>query len=415
MVDKITLRRSQLEKIAGGDRDAIRALEKLFEQATKLTPDDIISLNEDVLENALSAGAAGAQGEIAQGQAINLESKVDQLSLNASQAPSRESTTQIDYADFDRFSSHIDKEGRVHWDETSKTLNLGHFHGVVQQVGQETYVRVENNTGSTLTNGTVVGYVGAGADSSLDVEEYIADSSANSLDVLGVMTHDLPDNGDVGFCTTFGIVRELDTSSFSAGDVLYASPTTAGELTNVKPSPPDDVIALGFVVVSDATEGEIFVRPLPVIQTYYGTFSKTSDQSPVAINTAYAVEFDNVEDAHGVTLEGTPSTELTVPASGSYKFDVIIQLTSGSASSKDVWLWFRKNGTDIANSSHIVTMSSNNSYTPRAYSRTFTLAENDYIEVMFAADDTNVTIDNVGSTAFAPASPSAVVTVNQVH
>jgi hypothetical protein len=45
----------------------------------------------------------------------------------------------------------------------------------------------------------------------------------------------------------------------------------------------------------------------------------------------------------------------------------------------------------------------------------FSLAANDRIEIMFAADDTAITVDNVAATAFAPAAPAVVLAVTQVQ
>ena len=45
----------------------------------------------------------------------------------------------------------------------------------------------------------------------------------------------------------------------------------------------------------------------------------------------------------------------------------------------------------------------------------FSLAAGDYIEIMFAADDTAITVDNVAATAFAPAAPAIVLAVSQVQ
>ena len=57
----------------------------------------------------------------------------------------------------------------------------------------------------------------------------------------------------------------------------------------------------------------------------------------------------------------------------------------------------------------------NNGYIPIALNETISLAANEYVELAFAADSTNVTVDSVASTAFAPAAPAAVLSVTQVQ
>jgi len=304
-------------------------------------------------------------------------------------------------------------EGQFAWNSTDETLNLGLAHGAILQLGQEYYARVGNTTGVTIPNGSVVGFVGATANALL-VAPYQANGAQPSLYILGVMTHDLPDSGDKGYCTVWGFVRDLNTSAFSVGDILYASPTVAGGLTNVKPTAPNNVIPVAACIVSDATAGVIFVRPTIQQQQFYGVFTKTTSQSPAATNTEYLLTFDNTQISNGVVI-GSPASRISVPVSGLYRLDANLQLTSGSSSAKNIWVWFKKNGTAIANSARLVTSDLNNGYIPLAMQEPVSLAAGDYIEIAFAADSTAVTIRNVAATAFAPAAPAVILSVTQVQ
>ena len=276
------------------------------------------------------------------------------------------------------------------------------------------YTVVQNTTGSTISKGTVVGFAGVGSNNVLSVAPYLADGSQPSLYILGIMAEELPDSGATGLCCVWGNVSGIDTSAFGVGDILYASPTVAGALTNVKPTAPDNVIPVAAVLISNATAGEIFVRPTIEQQKYYGEFTKTTDQTPAAVDTAYALTFDNTEKANGISI-GSPTSRIVAAQSGLYQFNVTIQLTSSNSSDKDVWFWFRKNGTDVANSSRLITVSISGGYAPVALIESFSLEENDYIEVMFAAEDTAVTVDNVAATAFAPAAPAVVLSITQIQ
>ena len=276
------------------------------------------------------------------------------------------------------------------------------------------YTVVQNTTGSTIPKGTVVGFAGVGSNNVLSVAPYLADGSQPSLYILGIMAEELPDSGATGLCCVWGNVSGIDTSAFSVGDILYASPTVAGALTNVKPTAPDNVIPIAAVLISSATAGDIFVRPTIEQQKYYGEFTKTTDQTPAAVDTAYALTFDNTEKANGISI-GSPTSRIVAAQSGLYQFNVTIQLTSSNSSDKDVWFWFRKNGTDVANSSRLITVSISGGYAPVALIESFSLEENDYIEVMFAAEDTAVTVDNVAATAFAPAAPAVVLSITQIQ
>jgi hypothetical protein len=341
---------------------------------------------------------------------------VDKIVQDQSLAPLPQVSNTIDtnYIDFELDAPKTNQIGRVGWNEIEQTLDIGMEYGVVQQVGQETYARVENLTGVTLPNGTVVGFAGVGANNTLSVAPYLADGTSPSLYILGVMTHDLPNSGEVGYCTTFGHVRGLDTSAFSVGDILYASPTVAGAFTNIKPTAPDNVIPVAAVLAVDATDGEIFVRPTITQMQYYGVFNKTTDQTPALVNTEYLLTFDNTQISNGVII-GVTTSQIIVPQSGLYKFDATLQLTSGSSSAKNIWVWFKKNGSAIANSARIVTSALNNGYIPITLSESVSLAANEYVELAFAADSTNVTVDNVAATAFAPAAPAIILNVTQVQ
>ncbi len=297
MADPLTPTRNQIARMAQSDPELTKAMERLFQVAGTNTPADIAALTVLIENAAFDAGVAA----------------------NKAESYERNNAT-IDYLDFRRLPPHAETERRLCWNDDDATLNIGMEYGVSQQVGLETYARVENNTGVTIPNGTVVGFVGAGAGGALSVAPYLADGSQPSLYILGVMTHDLPDTGTQGYCTNWGYVRDLDTSSFSVGDLLYPSPTVAGAFTNVKPTAPDNVIPIAACLVSDASDGVVFVRPTIEQMQYYGVFSKTTDATPAAINTAYTLTFDNTDISNGVTI-GTPTSRIVVPASGLYQLE----------------------------------------------------------------------------------------------
>ena len=401
---KLNLTRDQLASFLK-NFEQVKQFERLFQIADEVAP------ASDTTGISIQAGTAQATANDALAQ---LQRIGDLLALIAS-APATENNNSVttDYIDLSESPAPVDKTRRLSWNTTDQTVNLGMDYGVTQQIGQETYARVGNTTGVTIPNGTVVGFAGATSNALL-VAPYLADGSQPSLYILGIMTHDLPDSGEKGYCTTWGFVRDMDTSAFSPGDLLYASPTVAGALTNTKPTAPDNVIPLAACITSNATTGIIFVRPTIQQMQYYGVFTKTTDQTPAVINTEYRLTFDNTQISNGVTIGGTTS-QIIVPESGLYQFDATVQLTSGSSSSKNIWVWWKKNGTAIANSARLVTSDVNNGYIPIALNETVSLAANEYVELAFAADSTNVTVDSVAATAFAPAAPAVVLSVTQVQ
>ena len=305
--------------------------------------------------------------------------------------------------------------GSISWNSADQTADLGMEYDVIQQIGMEQYARVANFTGATIPNGTVVGFAGAVPDSALSVAPYLANGATNTLYVVGVMTHDLPDTGDKGYCTTFGFVRDLNTSAFALGDILYASPTVAGGLTKVKPTAPNNVVPIAAVLKVGTTDGVIFVRPTIEQQKYYGEFTKLDSQAPAVINTAYPLLFTNTEIANGVSL-GSPLSKVVISQAGLYNVAVSVQITSTNASQKAVWVWLRLNGlTNFPNSARVASITLNGGYLVVTLNEVYSLLAGDFIEVMYASDNTNISISTVAATAFAPAAPAVILAVTQTE
>lgn len=168
----------------------------------------------------------------------------------------------VDYISFDTVNAvSAPAEGQLTWDTTDKTLSLGLDGGqCVLQIGQEAYFRVRNNTGSTITNGTVCRFAGSiGNSGTILAAPFQANGVYNSNVIIGVATEDIP-NGSDGLVTHFGKVRGINTSAFTDGQPVYASSTVLGGLTATRPDAPNNVVSIGFVV-SAANNGTLFVRP----------------------------------------------------------------------------------------------------------------------------------------------------------
>lgn len=311
--------------------------------------------------------------------------------------------------------------GELSYNAAEDTLNLTHLHGITQQIGFETYMRVTNDTGSTIPNGSVVGFSGAGSE--IKVAPYIADGSVPELYFVGVTTFEMLD-GDTGPVTVYGKVRELDTTgtpvgeTWALGDILYASPTSVGEFTKVRPTAPDAVIVVAAVVKVGATDGEIMVRPTIPIGLDYGAFSDTTDQTVSATATPTLVKMNTTDISNGVTVandgSGNP-TKITVSSAGFYQIAVSNQYTSSNASQKDIQTWLRKNGADVANSNSHITIVANGASAVFSTTFTISLLAGDYIQIVWASSDTAVSINAIPATAYSPASPSVLVSVTQTQ
>ena len=150
------------------------------------------------------------------------------------------------------------REGRVFYDQLNHCLAAyNDASGVILQVGQETYVRIINQTAADISNGTIVEIVSAG-NSYPSVRPAIAGANT-SPHVIGYATHDIPST-EQGFVTINGLINNINTSAFTVGDKLYLSPTTSGAFTNVAPEAPVPKIHVGSVIVDHAIAGRILAH-----------------------------------------------------------------------------------------------------------------------------------------------------------
>ncbi len=155
-------------------------------------------------------------------------------------------------------------EGRVFYDTDAKTLCYYNDNNqMTVNIGQENIVRVRNQTGATLTNGTVV-YINGATGNTPTVTKAIATSFATA-DIIGVLTTDIANNG-FGYATTTGLVNGLDTSAFSEGDAVFLSATTAGTFTTTEPARPNYSIQVGVILRANPSVGTLLVA-IQIIST----------------------------------------------------------------------------------------------------------------------------------------------------
>jgi hypothetical protein len=146
--------------------------------------------------------------------------------------------------------------GTLSWNTVDNTLDL-QAPGITYQLGQELAQNVKRFDSSGLTNGKVVYVVGSDGANML-VDYSIATSDTTSAKTLGVMTDDAS-GGSKAPCTTFGLVRNIDTSTLTEGATVWLSSTVAGGMTTTKPVAPAHTVQIGYCTRSHATQGSIFV------------------------------------------------------------------------------------------------------------------------------------------------------------
>lgn len=154
--------------------------------------------------------------------------------------------------------TYSDGLGTLSWDDTNGTLQLGLKGGNVSlQLGQESVQLVKHADNTGLTKGKVV-YLTGSSGSNLTVRYARANNESTSANTFGVMTDDAT-GGNKAFCTTFGLVHNINTSNLTEGGMVWLSKDTAGAMTAVRPTAPNNGVEVGFCVTKHATNGVIFV------------------------------------------------------------------------------------------------------------------------------------------------------------
>jgi len=138
--------------------------------------------------------------------------------------------------------------------EVDGTVTATEFVGDLQGA---THIQVKNTSGGSLSKGTPVYATGSvGASGAVEVQASLA-GTASTMPALGLLDETLADNAE-GSATILGVVRQVDTSSYSVNDSLYVA--VSGGLTDVRPTGASELVQkIGRVVRSDASTGEILV------------------------------------------------------------------------------------------------------------------------------------------------------------
>jgi hypothetical protein len=148
-------------------------------------------------------------------------------------------------------------EGRLHWNEDDGTIEIDLPGGNVKlQSGFEILIKAKNVSGAQVQNGQAV-YVSGASGVNPEVT-YANASNENAKHTLAVATEDVDDNG-FGYFTTFGLVRDIDTSFGNAGDSVYLNNVDGG-LTTSRLRHPNYEIEIGHIIRSHATEGILLVN-----------------------------------------------------------------------------------------------------------------------------------------------------------
>ena len=151
----------------------------------------------------------------------------------------------------------------------------------------------------------------------------------------------------------------------------------------------------------------------------YGAFQDSTDQVAASTTVAYPVTFNTTDFSNGVTI--VSNSRITVAEAGIWNLQFSIQFTNTTNASQDVDVWFRVNGTNIANSNSRYGLAPRKGvgdpfHIVMALNYFASLNATDYIEIMWRTTDTGVSIEQyaAGTSPTRPAIPSAIATMSFV-
>jgi hypothetical protein len=146
----------------------------------------------------------------------------------------------------------------------------------------------------------------------------------------------------------------------------------------------------------------------------FGQFLSLQDQT-VAANTAAAVTFDTTDLSNGVTVEN--NSKITVKEGGIYNLQFSFQFVNSDAQLHDASVWFRVNGTDLANSNTFLSVPNSHGgvdgHVVAAWNIALELQANDYVEIYWSTTDVAISIQQIPAqvSPTRPVTPSVIATL----
>jgi hypothetical protein len=179
-----------------------------------------------------------------------------------------------------------------------------------------------------------------------------------------------------------------------------------------------NVLRLYFNGLQNITQNLLGPNGGRFMNTPHGGWSSDSDQVAVSTTDSYAVTFDVTDVADSVYLAN--SSRMTTTYAGVYNLQFSIQFANTDTQIHDVDVWAAVNGTNLSNSNSRFSVPNRHGgvdgHLIAALNLYLTMQANDYVELYWHTDNTNVYIEqiNAASSPTRPATPSVIATMSFV-
>jgi hypothetical protein len=186
------------------------------------------------------------------------------------------------------------------------------------------------------------------------------------------------------------------------------SGTTGLALSDLELAPLGEANAAGLV---DDVQGLLSAPPVYRPVPRRAAFANSATQTAV-VSTATAVTFNTTTFTNGIGL--VSSSQVTPGQAGDYLVSYRVQFDKLSGGDGPAWVWLRKNGVDVANTTLHWHVKGNDAEVAISTSILIQLGQTDYLQLMWATTDVNVILLAPPATAYSPAGPSALLNIIQV-
>lgn len=203
------------------------------------------------------------------------------------------------------------------------------------------------------------------------------------------------------------VINEVNNAAENAGS---RATQALGEISRMA----NALEMLALAPQSQLTTPDFIERaPTELTPARYGSFFDTTTQTAAAINTAYAMTFDNTDLSFGV-YRGATTSQIFVTNPGIYNIQFSAQLDNTSGGNHLVYIWMRVNGVDVPNSASELRLKGNDGELIAAWNFFENLKAGDYFQLMWSVSDTAVQITAIAAAAPVPAIPSVILTVQEI-
>jgi hypothetical protein len=205
-------------------------------------------------------------------------------------------------------------------------------------------------------------------------------------------------------------------SIISSSYALTASYAMNGGVTQLLAGP--NVIlsptnGLGQVTISSTGGGG---SSFNTATSSYGSFYSTQTQTNVA-GTARSMSLNITDITNGVFISGSTSpfnTYIKTQNAGIYNIQFSAQVDKTDSGTDEIWIWIRKNGTDLTDTATSIQLVGNGAHYVAAWNFFVNAAADDYFQLMWYSPDANVRLHAEPAFGVVPGIPSLIVTANRI-